>query len=416
VVQLLETWGKDQPESILNDFRTYVNDGYRGNTIVFAVLEARVSMVSMARFVFRNRLSHEITREHPSLRLLESPWPNGRARDLITRMELDASLAGNAYVLRDGQQMLRLRPDWVQVLNDGRYPSGYLFTPGGNIGGTTPQRTVTIYERPIDIAARNVTWLLTVEQIAHYAPKPDPASNYRGLSWLTPVAREIDADTQLTKHKQKFLDNAATPNLLITVEKSLSAEARRLFREEILKRHEGVDNAYRTMLLDNGADATVIGADMRQMTFTAVQGAGETRIAAAGGVPPVIVGLSEGLQAATYSNYQLAMRRFADLTAAPIWAGLCDALSTIVDVPAGMELTYDTSMIPALQQDALDDAQIVGTKARTMMTLIQAGYDPDGVAAAVDASDLSRIEHTGNIPTTLYPDGQKEMVNERPTI
>jgi phage portal protein BeeE len=49
------------------------------------------------------------------------------------------------------------------------------------------------------------------------------------------------------------------------------------------------------------------------------QGAGETRIAAAAGVPPVIVGLSEGLQAATYSNYSQARRRFADGTMRPLW-------------------------------------------------------------------------------------------------
>jgi hypothetical protein len=58
---------------------------------------------------------------------------------------------------------------------------------------------------------------------------------------------------------------------------------------------------------------------MKQIDFKVTQGHGETRIAAAAGVPPIIVGLSEGLEAATYSNYGQARRRFADVTMRPLW-------------------------------------------------------------------------------------------------
>jgi hypothetical protein len=30
--------------------------------------------------------------------------------------------------------------------------------------------------------------------VAHWSPIPDPLANFRGMSWLTPVLREIDAD------------------------------------------------------------------------------------------------------------------------------------------------------------------------------------------------------------------------------
>lgn len=52
--------------------------------------------------------------------------------------------------------------------------------------------------------------------------------------------------------------------------------------------------AFVSMYVGGGADATVIGSSMKELDFTHVQSAGETWIAAAAGVPPVIVGLSEG--------------------------------------------------------------------------------------------------------------------------
>jgi hypothetical protein len=58
-----------------------------------------------------------------------------------------------------------------------------------------------------------------------------------------------------------------------------------------------------------GADVKTVGADLQQVDFKQVQGAGETRICAAARIPPIIVGVSEGLDSATYSNYGQARGR-----------------------------------------------------------------------------------------------------------
>ena len=412
LVELLETGFGDLAGSSLTDFRTYVTEGYRANGVVFAVLLARVAMVQEAVFATVN-MDGEESRTHPALTVLKRPWPGATTRDLLARIETNASLAGNAYVYKvNPLRLMMLRPDWTGILSDGQGgKTGYLYTPGGSPHGVND--VILPEDKPVNSRAQGVTWLLTTDQVAHYAGlTPDPLAEFRGMSWLRPIAREIDSDSGMTNHKQKFLDNAATPNLLIKVQKALSKDGRKVFKDELNARHEGVPNAYRTLLLDQGADATVIGANLRQMTFTAVQGAGETRIAAAAGVPPVIVGLSEGLQAATYSNYQLAMRRFADLTSRPIWGGITGALASIIPLPDELELTYQDSQIPALQQDALDDAKIVNQKALTMATLVRAGYNPDEIPAAVEASDLTSLTHTGKIPTTVYQDDEDTSGND----
>jgi hypothetical protein len=45
------------------------------------------------------------------------------------------------------------------------------------------------------------------------------------MSWLTPVVREINADQAMTDYKRRFLDNSATPNLLIKYQQKLTPAA-----------------------------------------------------------------------------------------------------------------------------------------------------------------------------------------------
>jgi hypothetical protein len=162
------------------------------------------------------------------------------------------------------------------------------------------------------------------------------------------------------------------------------------------------------MYLGGGATPKVVGADMKQIDFKVVQGAGETRIAAAAGVPPVIVGLSEGLQAATYSNYGQARRRFADGTMRPLWRNLCGSLASIVAVPADAELWYDDRDIAFLREDEKDAAESQQTQASSIKTLVDAGYDADSVIDAVTAGDLGRLKgkHTGLYSVQLQPAGR----------
>ena len=169
-------------------------------------------------------------------------------------------------------------------------------------------------------------------------------------------------------------------------------------------RYAGAENAYRTLLLEDGADATVIGKDMQQISFEALQAAGENRISTAGGVPGIIVGLKEGLQAATYSNYAQAMRRFLDLWAYPQWGSVCTALNKLVTPPnSGAELWFDTTQTQAMRQNEKDAAEIALLKAQTMELLVRAGYEAEAVAAYVDTyQGLGALPHSGDV---FYPGG-----------
>lgn len=401
--QFLETWraaplSKDTPAY---DFVAAVTGAYQANGIVFAVMLARMSLFSEATLKFRSLRDKRLFGT-PSLLPLERPWPGGTTGELLARMEQHASLGGQAMVVRDGPGVKLLRPDWVRRVSalDGdegfrtRRLVGYLYDPSG----FAPMSDAGPWEDPVYYPA---------DEVACWAPVPDPLNPWRGMSWLTPIVREINGDAAMTTHKQKFFDNAATPNLVIRYQKKLPDGYVKSFAEQFEARHSGVEQSWRTVILDEAADLTVVGSSFESMTFTDVQAAGETRIAAAGGVPPIVAGLREGLQAATYSNYGMAMRRFADITMRPNWRGACAALAQLIDVPLDAQLWYDTVDIAALQEGEKEQAEAAQVNAATLSTLISAGYTPESATAAVISGDFSLLQHTGLVSVQLQPPGAK---------
>jgi len=396
-----QTLGEKQEEPE-GTFEGYIQGAYKSNGVVFACMLARMALFSEARFQFRQMRSGRPgdlfgTDE---LAILEKPWPNATTGDLLARAMQDADLAGNFYAVRLGRKIKRMRPDWVTIVLASEKANdeagfaidaeviGYIYKPGGP-RGSQPEV------------------ILLPEQVCHFAPIPDPSARFRGMSWLTPVIREIMGDNAASTHKLRYFEKGATPNLAVTVDPSVQGEAFKNFVGMFQERHAELTDAYRTIFLGGGADIKVVGSDMKQIDFKATQGGGETRIAAAAGVPPIIVGLSEGLEAATYSNYGQARRRFADGTMRPLWRNMAGSLASLIEVPLGAELWYDDRDIPFLQEDEKDAADILEVQSRSIKGLTEAGFDPPSVVDAVVAGDLKRLKHTGLLSVQMQEPGKK---------
>lgn len=199
---LLQTsWGKVSDEELTQN----VWSAYKQNGPTFALVLARMQVFSQARFQW-TRFSGGRPADlfgTEALQLLERPWPGGTTADLLARMELHASTAGNAFVRRTTRTRLNmLRPEWVTIVlgsnEDVDHPGeaadvevvGYLYKPGGH---GSSERTIA----------------LDPHEVAHYAPLPDPDNNFLGMSWITPVITEVQADDASELHKRKFFQNAA---------------------------------------------------------------------------------------------------------------------------------------------------------------------------------------------------------------
>jgi phage portal protein BeeE len=391
-MQMTQTGERVEP--VGNSFDGYVAGAMKSSGPVFAVMENRRAVLSEIRFQWQQMNGGRPGNlfGNTDLSILETPWVNGTTGDLVSRMEQHDSLTGNAFVVRRGNVLRVLRPDWVGIVLSS--PSGdphdldaepfaYVYWPGGQYSGNAP-----------------IT--LGTSEVAHYAPTPDPQALYRGMSWMTAILREIEADIGATKHKLRFFENAATPNLAVSLDKAITTEQFRDFIEAMDKSHKGAENAYKTLYLAGGADVTVIGSDLKQIDFGLVQGAGESRIAAAANCPPSLAGLGPD---PTYMNFSEMRRAWADKFLRPHWREMAAALETLLPVPNGARLWYDSGSVSFLQADEKDAADISAQQATTIRTLVDAGYTPESAVLAVTNSDMTQLVHSGLYSVQLQAAG-----------
>jgi phage portal protein BeeE len=403
-------------EAIGNDFRSYIEDAYKSSGIVYACSLARQMLFSEARFAWqtpdddgRDGLLFGDSR----LALLRRPWPSGTTGELAARMIQDSDLAGNFFsttvdddgrigsaAVGTGLRVARMRPDWVTIILGSKSgntnaldtkPIAYQYKPPASTTGGSPE--------PV---------LLLPSETCHFSPSPDPAARFRGMSWLTPVVREIMADKAATKHKLKFFDQGATLSTIITLDKDVTPVAFEEFVAQFKAQHEGVDTAYKTLFMGGGADVTLNGANMQQVDFRSTQGAGETRIASAAGMHPVIVGLSEGLAGSSLNagNFDAAKRLTADKTLRPLWRMAAASLQPLVKAPTPQTvLTYDDRDIAFLRDDSTDVADIQSKQAVTARQFTDAGYEPASVIEFLETGNLRVLKHSGLYSVQLQAPG-----------
>jgi len=412
------TYAGQKVEQVPTTFQGYVDGAYKSNGIIFSVSMARARPFSEITFKWRRKSQTGYGSDlfgNPDLSILEKPWPGGTTQQLLMRAEQDVTAAGTFFVAREpgmrGQddRLRRLRPDWCEFIltapPDQAVQSdiiGIKYTPGGPWGGGDSKLYI-VHQDP------------SITEAAFWAPIPDPDALYRGMSWLTPVIDEFRSDKAATTHKLQFFENAATPNVAVSLKESIGPEKFKEFARMFAEQTGGLENAYKTLFVGGGADVRVIGADMRQLDFAITQGHGETRVCAAGGVPPIIVGLSEGLQYATYSNYSQAKRAYGDLFLRSQWRSLCGAIESITDAPPDAQLWYDAKDVAFLRDDTQDIAAVQSTQAGTMTQLISAGYTPDSVTEAVMREDFSLLVHSGLVSVQLQAPGGPDL-NAAPAL
>lgn len=405
-----QTMTGQKAEPIPSDFAGLAQNAYKRNGVIFACMLVRQQVFSSVRFAYQRLNSSKPSELFGTndLALLEEPWTGGTTQDLLTRTIQDADLAGNSYWTVNGGELVRLRPDWVQIVLEARTVDA-LPKDGKRTRGTLGWKRLGYVYMEGGPGSDDEPILLKPSEVAHFAPIPDPTATYRGMSWLTPIVRDIQADGLMSRHKLKFFENAATPNMVIKHKEGTTPESIRALARKLDENHAGVDNAYRRLHIGGGADVTVVGANLQQLEFRSTQGHGETRIAAAAGVPPIIVGLSEGLEAATYSNYGQARRRLADGTAHPLWGNAAGSFATLIKRQGGgTRLWYDSRNVPFLREDEKDAATIAETQARTIRTLVDGGYTPESAQKAVLSNDFGLLQHTGFFSVQLRPPGQMD--------
>lgn len=404
----------DEPDG---NFLGYIAGVHQRNGVVAAAVEARAALMSQLRFQYRRTQGNvgELWGDR-SLAIVENPASMTRPA-FLHQLELDASYAGAAHIAKDDNgQLIRLRPDRCTfMLGSDSDPEWH-----GEDDMRLPYdaKVVALLYNPETNAwdDSNAVQVFWPDEFTTWAPEPDPVNFWRGTSWVTSVMREIVTDGQATNHTSRFFENAATPNLVFLMDPSKTALETQEYAKVLNEKHAGAGNAYRNMFLGGGTDVKVVGSTLEHLNLKDLQGGLENRVAVRSRVPAVILGIREGLSGSSLNagNYSSARRMFSDGWFAPTADSLCAALDRLVGSPGGSELSHDPARILFLQEDQKDAADIQSTQATAMRQLIDGGFEPDSVVAAIKTGDMSKLKHTGNVSVQLQPPGtgQEEAPND----
>lgn len=382
------------------------------NPIVYALAAKRILLFSEVRFAwqqYRKGRPGDLF-STPDLSLLENPWAGHTTRDLLSVAEMDVFRAGQSYWVRQGDQLIWLDPQKVKILTS--------VVRDESISGNPISESLEAYSFWPDNDPRKVSTFLPSE-VCHYKPVPSPTNRFLGQSWLSPCLSDVRTDDVLAKHKHNVVANGAALNTVASLDPSISPEAAQKFIDIFRRQHEGVDNAGKTLFIGGGADVKTVGQTFENLMLQATQGAGEVRVAACCGIPPAIVGFSEGLRGSTLNagNYGEARRSLADTLLRPLWGNFAEAMQSLVNTPGGARLWYDDGGVPFLREDLQDQATITETNTTAILKLVQGGWDPDAAVQAILTGDLDRLtgSHTGLYSVQLQPPGNGEMPGAPPS-
>ena len=397
---VLYAYGADSKrEKQPTDVVARAQQAYETNGIVWACVLTRMMLLSQATFKLREKTTKKLYGNEDVLRgrkidlgILEYPWLGATAGELWCRYEQDVSTAGGPYFAKiENDQLLRLPPREVTIVSD-----EFVST-----GGTRYKQVIGYdwdpeLNQPPAGQRSSKAQFFTVDEVAAPTPYPDPLANWRGMSWLTPVLRDVYSDSALTTYKTTYLDHG-TPITAVKYPLKMKRETIDMIVERIGEKYGGAANVGKTLVFDQGADP-ILGNGLKDLDYAAVQAVGEVRICAAAGVPPVLMGLKS---AEDQSTYQTEMRRFAEVTIHHLWRSGCAAFQKLVpNVPErGVELWFDTSDIPALQAAETERAQVHQVNAAALLTLTQSGFTRDSSIAYLASGDISQLVPDPNAPT-----------------
>lgn len=357
-------------------FMSLVSEGYRRNAVAYACIRTLATAIAEAPCRIYNAKTDAEQPAHDVRILLERPNPFMSEYEFWELVVTHLAVGGRSPWFKEmsnGGGILNLwplRPDRVTPLL-------------GDLSKGEPLLRAWAYK--LDTK----TYELRPDQVLFFN-LPDPGDEtgglVGGLGPLQVLSREVDTDNEATAFTFSLLRNAAIPGTVISTKAKLQKDDAQRLKENFRARY-GEMHRGEPAVIDAESTVTVLSHSMRDLEFPDLRSVSESRIAAAIGVPAILVGLKVGLDRSTFSNMQEARRYFAETTCADWWRRLADQINLDLGDPslgvvgANLVARFDTDDVTALQAAQTEKAQKIldGLKAGAVLIddyRVAIGLDP----------------------------------------
>lgn len=200
---------------------------------------------------------------------------------------------------------------------------------------------------------------------------PNPMDPFHGLGPIQAVLTDIDASRYSAEWNRNFFANSAQPGGIIQVDKRLDDTEFNEMVDRWREQHQGVANAHRVAILENGATWADRKFTMQDMQFAELRSMSREIIREAFGFPVPMLGTTENVNRA---NADAAEVMFARWCLVPRLERIKEALNTqVLPLFGGGDLEFDyVNPVPA---DRLADAEELTARANAAAVLVDAGWD-----------------------------------------
>lgn len=305
-------WFTNRPQWQLVDYKTYAEQGFNVNPILFAALmyKARALTVTPLRAYTGTPEEPELLpRDNPLQALCRRPNPFQSGPEFLALANVCFNLAGNCYIIfeRKGDQVVGMyvaRPDRIFIIPSPNRKEliGFWYVPEG---AAWPDGRAYLPQEVMHVKNPNPT---------------DPLDGLGyGISSVSPSAHAINVDNDLTKFFHLFFRNGAMPQGLLSFDVPMQDDDVSRARERWNEIYGGYENwaEESVAVLDQGGKYQRVGFTFPEMDVSNIDARNESRIVGPLGVPLNLIESRPQLVQSTYSNKETDRLMFWEDTMGP---------------------------------------------------------------------------------------------------
>lgn len=271
---------------------------------------------------------------HPFAALLKNPngWYSGT--ELVQYVVARMALTGRGYIWKWRNKGGRVGELWP-------IPTAWVTEIAGDGNRLIAAYRVSVGGKPLTVPVEDMICVRAI----------DPSGMIGGASALGASGYDYGMDVERQKYLGEYMRNAPLPGMKVRVKGNLSKTQKEDLRQS-LKDKAGRGARGNPIILEGDGDAELIGA-IGDMDWPGLTGLSESRICAAFGVPPILVGARVGLDRSTFANYGEARKSFYQDTLRPLWASVEAQITRGLFVAEGEQrivAAFDTAHVAELQE------------------------------------------------------------------
>ena len=274
-----------------SSLQSYINS-YGNVGWVFACVQRISSALADTEWILKKKGDDTIINAHPILDLLNFVNPFHTGMEMMEQTQTYIDLVGEAFwlVLKD----MAGRPSEIWVINPEKmkvvpskkdYIAGYVYS---NAEQSIP---------------------LDTDDVIHIK-MPNPSNPYRGLSAVSSIMSDVDAEKFSSQYNKAFFQNSAEPSGIIQFDGVLNQQQYDRLKFQWQAQHQGVSNAHKIAILEGGASWSTTGISQRDMQFKELRLMNRDVILGAFGMPLSILGISETVNRANAESSEYTFARW----------------------------------------------------------------------------------------------------------